>query len=608
MLAVLAAFAACLGAAAAPAQGQALARAGASAGPGTLALDLVWQAPATTLDERVLRTRRAALEQGVWSLDPAARALMEDPGEGDALSRAIAATRLAPDLPAIRMEHARALWLTGDSPVEALRTAISAFQSVPRHVEASLWFGGNMLWIAAIGLAGGGLFFIGLTAVFCARRAAHVLGDLFTRGLPGFARAALLAGILLLPWVFGEGLLGFGVALLAIGVTYGTVAQRIALMVAAAFIWAGAYPVARMAGATLEAFHLDPVAEAAYAAAGGLVLAQDRMQLENAATDDLLATRALARHARREGNLGHADARYRVLLEALPGDPVIANNAANVRLALGHMGAAMELYQQAVDGGGAAIVLFNRAQAHGLAFQVDELGAALSQAQAQDPHTIAHLSELQRQDPTAMVVDLPMPPELMWRRVLEAPGGAAIAHELRAPVAPGRLGGDASLAGMVLGGVAVSCAALGFAVRPRRACVRCRRLLCPRCHPDASGRDVCEGCYHLFYKAESSEKNLRIERIEALRGRDRRRNRVLWAARLIVPGAAGLLAGRPFRALVASILAVAAAASLWLRNGMVPDPLVAGAAGPLWFLTVSAAAGLAYTVLTATSLGGRGRA
>ena len=86
------------------------------------------------------------------------------------------------------------------------------------------------------------------------------------------------------------------------------------------------------------------------------------------------------------------------------------------------------------------------------------------------------------------------------------------------------------------------------------------------------------------------------------------RNQALWAARLIVPGAAGLLAGRPFRALVASIFFAVAAASLWFCNGVVPDPLVAGAAGPLWFLTVSAAAGLAYTVLTATSLAGRGRA
>jgi hypothetical protein len=252
-------------------------------------------------------------------------------------------------------------------------------------------------------------------------------------------------------------------------------------------------------------------------------------------------------------------------------------------------------------------VLFNMAQAHGLAFQVDELGAALSRAQAQDPHTIADLSELQRQDPSAFVVDLPMPPDLMWQRVLEARGGAAIAHELRAPAAPGRLGADASFAGMVLGGVAASGAALAFVVRPRKACTRCRRLLCPRCHPDATGRDVCEGCYHLFYKAETSEKNLRIERIEALRRRERRRNRVLWAARLIVPGAAGLLAGCPFRALVASVLFAVAAASLWLCNGVVPAPLVAGAAGPLWFLTVSAAAGLVYTVLTATSLAGRGR-
>src|SRR5262249_38091086 len=44
--------------------------------PGADLIERAWLAPADSLEERTQRTRRAALEAGVWSLDPVARALL----------------------------------------------------------------------------------------------------------------------------------------------------------------------------------------------------------------------------------------------------------------------------------------------------------------------------------------------------------------------------------------------------------------------------------------------------------------------------------------------------------------------------------------------------
>ena len=49
------------------------------------------------------------------------------------------------------------------------------------------------------------------------------------------------------------------------------------------------------------------------------------------------------------------------------------NNAANVRLQLGHMEAALQLYRRALGVAQSPIVLFNLSQAHGQACQVDDL-------------------------------------------------------------------------------------------------------------------------------------------------------------------------------------------------------------------------------------------
>jgi tetratricopeptide (TPR) repeat protein len=572
-------------------------------------IERAWLSPTLSLDERVTRTRRASLEAGVSSLDMAARAVLNRSFPGAPLERAEAALKLAPDLPAVHMDRAWALWVHGDSPIAAVRAAVAALMAVPRHPEASLWFGGSGLFVLAIALIAGGLLCIVVATALAIPHAAHDLGDVVPAEMPAFARAALLAGVLMLPLAIGEGLLGLGLALLGVGVSYGHARQRLVLGLAAAAVVVGAFPVARLAGSTLDAFSRDPVAVAAMAAARGIPLAQDVVRLEAAAAaGDLLAERALAIHARRAGSLARADARYQALLEVLPEDAVVANNAAGVRLGLTHMESAIELYSHAAALNESPVVLFNLSQAYGRAFQMEHLAQTLARAQKLDTDVVAELSALQGVDAQAFVVSLPLPASLLWRRVLESRGGEEIAAALRAPVAPGALGRDWRVALFAFSGVWIGAALLGMRLHASRWCERCGSRVCPRCRPASGARATCPPCDRLFHEAVATDRTLRQDRIAALRQRELRWERVAWLASVIVPGSAGFLARRPVSGLLGAVFfAVGATCIVW-RSGAVPDPLVAGAAAPLAFVGSAVAAGCAYAIVVATCLAGRRRA
>ncbi|MBW1684877.1 MAG: tetratricopeptide repeat protein [Deltaproteobacteria bacterium] len=566
-------------------------------------IERAWFAPAVSLEERVRHTRRVALEHGIWNLDGPARALIV--GGRTPLESAQAAVSLAPDLPAGRMQLAQALWLHGGSPLSAVRTAAGALTAFWRHLEGRLWLAGSLLVVLAAALVGGGLLCIAVMSLFAVPHAAHDLADVFFRSMPGFARAALLGSALLLFVALGEGLFGLALGLLAVGVIYGRTGQRVVLALAAAAVVIGAYPVARLAGATLEALPADPVAQAALATGQGLVLPADVARLEAADEDDLLAKQALARLARREGNLGRADAIYQELLVSLPDDLSVLNNAANVRLHLGHMEAALDLYRRALEIDESPVVLYNLSQAYGQAFQVDDLTETLELAQALDGDLVADLTRLQGTQPESFVVDLPLSNAMLWQRIFDPRRGERFAAEFRASVAPGRLGGSSVAAAGALLAVIFAGGLVGRRLRASRWCARCGRRVCPRCHPEVTGGELCAACNRLFYQPEQTDRALRLVRIEALRDREARLDKLAWGVSIALPAAAGLLSRRPLHSLLGAVFfAIALGALVW-RDGVVADPLVAGAAGPFAFLCVSVLAGISYAIVVGTSLAAR---
>jgi hypothetical protein len=260
-------------------------------------IERAWREPADSLADRVERTRRAALEAGVWSLDAAARVLLRS--QGDPVERAEAAVRLAPDLPAARMALAHALWMRGDSPFSALSEAWGALAALLRHLEAALWVLGTGFAILAAGLVAGGLCCAVWMAAIAAPHAAHDLGDAIGGDPPAFARMALLAALACAPALLGAGMLGLALGILALGALYADARGRVAVAAAAAALWVGAFPVAALAGRGLEALVRDPVARAALALDHGRATAVDLAVLREAAASDPLAARWLSRRAGR---------------------------------------------------------------------------------------------------------------------------------------------------------------------------------------------------------------------------------------------------------------------------------------------------------------------
>jgi tetratricopeptide (TPR) repeat protein len=320
-----------------------------------------------------------------------------------------------------------------------------------------------------------------------------------------------------------------------------------------------------------------------------------------------LAQEARARLARRAGHLGSADALYQALLEKTPRDVVLLNNAANVRLHLGHMESALELYRRALDVEESPVVLFNLSQAYGRAFQVDDLTRALERAQDLDGELVADLTRLQGTQPEGFVVDLPLSTEGLWRRVVEPSAGEPFAAELRARIAPGGLGRHAAAAAGALAGALVLGSLAGSRLHASRWCPRCGRRVCPRCDAEAASGELCQACVRLFFQPEQTDRALRLARIEALRGRQRRLDKIAWAAAIALPGAAGRLCRRPLRSLWGALFCALALAAVVWRDGPVPDPLVAGAAGPLAFFCVAGSAGLGYAIVAGASLAARRR-
>jgi hypothetical protein len=543
-------------------------------------IERAWRDPAASLDDRVAVTRRTSLELGIWDLDAAARALMAGRNADDPLAHAHAAVRLAPDLPAGKMALAHTLWRYGDAPVDALRVAFSSLAAIPRHIEASLWFGGSLLLVVGLSCVLGGLWCIALVGGVAARHAAHDLGDLLSNRMPSFSRLALVAAALLAPVAFGEGLLGACAVLLAIGAAYGGLRQRLTLVLAASVVVFGAFPVVRLAGNTLTALSTDPVAAAAFSTGQGFHYAGDQLRIRAAADHDVLAAQALALRARRDGNLGEADAHYQQLMRRVPG----------------------ALYRRSVEIEPNPVVLFNLSQAHGRAFQVEDLSQTLAAAQQLDGDLVAELTALQGAEPVGFVVDLPIETRQVWRRILQSSSGERVAAELRASLAPGRLGEDSLVTEGVLVGIAVVFSLLGGRLRRSSPCTRCGRRMCPRCHPELGKGTVCSSCNRLFHQSETTDRELRLARIAELRAREARIEKLVVAASFAVPGAAGLAAGRSLRTLIGSLLAALALLSVVWRGGVVPDPLVAGASSELAFLCLALTSAFVYALLAFASL------
>jgi len=542
----------------------------------------------------------------MWNLDPAARVLIGSELSGAGFEHAQAAVALSPDLPAARMALARETWLEGDSPIAAVRTAFDALLAIPRHFEASIWFSATILCICALALIAGGLLTLTIYGVFAFIHAAHDIGDLIPAAMPSFARAALLGAVMLVPLALHQGLFGLALTLFSVGLIYGAVRQRLVLCLAAIAMLAGAFPIARLAGTLLTAYAETPI-EAAVFATDGFALPGELRLLELAAESDPMAAMALAVASRRAGNLAESDAQYQRLLQREPANYAGANNAANVKLELGQLDSAIDLYRRSLDMNDSATVLFNLSQVQGQAFKLDDVGPTLAAAQRLDSARVAELTLLQGSDLTRFTVDFPLPRHMLWERILAARSGESFATEFRSVIAPGALGRSAWLSAGAFVSIAILSLVAASRLKRSHWCGRCGRRMCPRCDPELGEEEDCESCNRLFQHPETTDRAMRTARVNALRFREQRLARVRLIVSILLPGAAGALARRPWASFIGALSAAIAILAIFWRNGVTPDPLIAGAAAPMAFGLISALALCCYSASVAFSLSARNR-
>ncbi|MCH2172366.1 tetratricopeptide repeat protein [Myxococcota bacterium] len=574
-------------------------------------LERAWYAPAPSLDVRVARTRSAALEVGVWNLDGAARALVGDAFPEPAIERSRAALALAPDLPLAHLAHAQAHW-QAHRPLPATAALVSSVLAIPRHPEAAPWFAGNALVLLAAALVSGAGVCLLLAAAWALPHMSHDLGDWIPRrNLPEFARAAVLASLLLVPIALGEGVFGLVLAAAVVAAWGYRGRRRWAVITAAGLLWVGLFPVLGLGTRVLTGLQTDAVARAALASLRGVGSPMDLPLLESAAQVDPLAGWALARRSVRRGELADAHALYERLLAQRPNDPALMNDAANVHLERGHLEPALALYRRAADLSDSAVPRFNLAQTHGRAFDVESLANALAEAQEVDAALVAELSQLPGARIDGIVAGLPVPREWIWERALASGQGEALASALRAPWVPGVLGRGSSTSAL---GLVLALSAGGLLARgmPRSSgCSQCGRRICGRCDPSQNGfvGSSCSDCARLFQRSEASGRSrARAQRIRALATRRRRLAGLAWTASLALPGAAGFLAGRPLLGLLGALSFGLAASMAAFPTGIVPDPLLMGDAARWAALGVAALSILTYGAVVTWSIrlwGGR---
>ncbi len=301
-------------------------------------LEKAWLSPAVSLEQRVERTRVAALLLGIRNVDHAARALILNPPPNKRLEAAGYAVRLAPDLPAAHMGLARAIWAEKGilSIGSILSAGFEALRASSQNLYGSLLMGGIMLYVVSVAFVVGALLYILISALWVLPHAIHDTGDTFRVAMPTFARAGLLAFVLLVAPVLGEGWLGLALGGFGLVFCYARTEQRVAVTIAAVFLLLGIHPIAETAGRNLVALGVDPVSQAAYRTEYSAPTEIDVNRLRGIKDKNSLVTRALATHAKREGNLEEAKRRYKELLDREGvRDSEILNNVGNVVFAMG---------------------------------------------------------------------------------------------------------------------------------------------------------------------------------------------------------------------------------------------------------------------------------
>jgi hypothetical protein len=556
-----------------------------------------WFKAGTTGSERATAVKVMALSLGIANVDSAARALIQS-GDAIPIEEMVLATEIAPDLPIVHMALAKAMWVEGER-LGSIRVAAAGVAAIFRNLEAMTWWIGSLLVMISIVLIVAPFLFMLSVGLSVYARVAHDMGDLISKDVPAFARAAMPALLLLIPLALGEGIIGVVLVLFGLGFVYGTSRHRVALGLAAVFFMIGIYPMTHIAGSVLMVLDSDPVASASLAVIQGIESQADLEILDQSSGGSYLADYILATRDRQRGLHAEALERYEALHKSYPREAGILTNLGNLRFRVGDIDQAVGLYERSAALGDSARVMFNLSQANARLFRIEEFEIAMTAAQAIDAQQVAELSRIGNAD---FVADMPFPMEVLNARLLKAAQDSGAAHFETHILMPGWLGqgwlntllGFASMA--LLGGI------VSTKFDQASVCTSCGQRICGRCDGTMWNSETCDACYHLFHRPETTDPVLRKARLAYLQKRDVWRGRFAVVVSALIPGVGGLLAKRPNLSFAGTLLCGMAIVAMFWHRGVVPDPLALGSAGAISFMVAGSLAMLGYVGVVAAGL------
>jgi tetratricopeptide (TPR) repeat protein len=547
---------------------------------------------------RTAALRRTRLELGLGPLAAPAYVILQSATEEDPAIYSEFARSLAPDLPSIQFIHADSLWRSGDIGA-AMGALGNGLWVVATTLGAQLWLVENLSFLLLVVLLAASFGYIALAGLQVFRHAAHDLGDLLSNRMPAFARSAALATLVMLPLVFGEGMIGLTLALFAVAFAYGSGRQRNMLVMAAMLLVIGLHPLSHFVSSATTLVDQDPIGRSAMAVVAGTQTRADVERLEAAFDEDLTAAHALVYHARRNGQDELARTRLDEMAKRYPSEGIVLASIGNLEMRAGHTAKAIGFYERAAAQVDSPTLLFDLSQAYANAFRMEEYESTLGRAQALGHQEVAALSSL---DDAELVADLPFPTDLLRDRlhkIAMEPDSQVVLAEV---LAPGRLGERWFVMASAFALITLFCLLVADRFDHASSCVRCGHRICTRCEETVWSEEICEGCHHLFQNPDATDPSLRMARLQALSKREVRIDRFVVAGSLLIPGVAGFASRRPDFAMFGLLLFAWVGAWMVWPSGRFEDPILMGSAAAFCFAVPGVLAVIAYAGIVFASL------
>ncbi len=568
-----------------------------------------WQEAERTHDAKgsaLARARLLALreELGITNLESVSGALLRGARQrgaardsGGAVELAQSAVALSPDVAAAQWGLFRAHF--SDDPTQLARLMADARSAVAAELRDPRWTRGILGDVGAALLVSWLATTLAVLAVLAFRSGASLVHDVhhaFPRGVARWQTGAILALLLLLPWVFRLGVMLPALVLLGAITLYLSSTERWLCFA----LLAGLALLPPLAGALVEAttFAETPAEDVLQLERGGLEAAQaagraqSRLHAGKTTFSELFT---LGRYQLRRGKLAEARQHLDAALALRASDARTLTLLGNVAFAETKWPEAISAYTRAAEADPTLPdPLWNVAKVyrrHAKMLSDDAVGPELDRAQ-NAAAAAQRLDErlLTRTDPpdAHAPLNLLLLSPALSRSQPAVTDGAQRRIRVTAQIGLWLVGDLDPTMGVLLPlGVAGALTGLGFARSGRgvsRPCQKCGRAVCRRCDPELAGNsNLCHQCVNVYNRRGKVAPMARVNKEMEVRQHHAWTSRLAYGLGLLCSGAGHLFTGLTLRGALYAFLFAFAITVAVTREGLLRIP-GAGAGPGMWMV------------------------